>query len=92
MTSSENERILFTRMVDPVAARGNVEEWLTQIEEVMFNSIKAETESALADFGKKDRNDWILAGWPGMCNISIDMMQWTQGSEEAMKKSGVVGL
>jgi hypothetical protein len=28
MISAESERVNFSRIIDPVAARGNVEEWL----------------------------------------------------------------
>jgi hypothetical protein len=28
MISAETEKVAFTRVIDPVAARGNVEEWL----------------------------------------------------------------
>jgi hypothetical protein len=27
-----------------------------------------------------------------MAIIGVDMMQWTQGSEESMKKNGIAGL
>ena len=40
MVSAEGEKVMFTRIVDPVAARGNVEEWLLQVEEIMLKSVK----------------------------------------------------
>jgi dynein heavy chain len=46
----------------------------------------------LQDYGKRDREKWVVAGWPGMAIIGVDMMQWTQGSEESMKKNGIAGL
>jgi dynein heavy chain len=92
MISTEKEQVTFTRVIDPIAARGNVEEWLLQIEDIMHKTVKSETEKALADYGKKEREKWVIAGWPGMAVIAIDMMQWTQGTEEAMKKGGIAGL
>ena len=58
----------------------------------MHKTVKSETEKCLADYGKKEREKWVIAGWPGMSIIAIDMMQWTQGAEEAMKKGGIAGL
>jgi len=92
MISCEKERVNFTRVIDPIAARGNVEEWLLQIEDIMHKTVKSETEKCLADYGKKEREKWVVAGWPGMSIIAIDMMQWTQGAEESMKKGGTAGL
>ena len=92
MVSSDKEKVTFTRVIDPVASRGNVEEWLLQIEDIMFKTIKSSTEGCLADYGKKEREKWVLGNWPGMAIIGVDMMQWTQGAEENMKKGGVPGL
>jgi hypothetical protein len=36
----EQEEVKFVRVIDPVLARGNVEEWLLQVEEVMIKSVK----------------------------------------------------
>ena len=92
MVSTEKEKVNFTRVIDPIAARGNVEEWLLQIEDIMRKTVKSETEKSLADYGKKEREKWVVSGWPGMAIIAIDMMQWTQGAEEGMKKGGIAGL
>jgi dynein heavy chain len=92
MVSAEGEKVSFVRVIDPVAARGNVEEWLLQVEETMIKTVKSQTDMCLQDYGKRDREKWVIAGWPGMAIIGVDMMQWTQGGEEAMKKNGIAGL
>ena len=43
----------------------------------MFKTIKSQAEGCLADYGKKDREKWVLGNWPGMAIIGVDMMQWT---------------
>ena len=40
MKSMEGEEVKFNRVIDPVLARGNVEEWLLQVEEVMIASVR----------------------------------------------------
>lgn len=77
MTSAEGEEVKFIRVIDPVQARGNVEEWLLQVEEVMIKSVKSSTDMCLQDYGKREREKWVCVGWPGMATIGVDMMQWT---------------
>jgi hypothetical protein len=40
MKSSEGERIPFVKTIDPMLAKGNVEEWLKPVEEIMIKSVK----------------------------------------------------
>jgi hypothetical protein len=55
----------------------------------MLKSVKHQTEVCLADYDKKAREKWVISGHPGMCIIAVDMMRWTQGAEENMKKNGI---
>ena len=55
MYSSEGEQIPFTRIINPMASKGQVEDWLRQVEEVMLKSVKDRIEKALQDYTKKDR-------------------------------------
>ena len=91
MWSSEMEKVPFSKIIDPVAAKGQVEQWLVQVEEVMLRSTKDFHERALQDYNKKDRNKWVTA-WQGMAVIAVSMMYWTQNAEESMKKGGLAGL
>jgi dynein heavy chain len=47
MVSAEGEKVNFVRVIDPVAARGNVEEWLLQVEETMIKTVKQQTDMCL---------------------------------------------
>lgn len=91
MYSSEKEHVPFSQVIDPVASRGNVEEWLLKVEEVMLISVKEIIEKSLQDYAKKDRTKWVRS-WQGQAVLCSSMTQWTQHSEEAMKKGGVQGL
>ena len=91
MMSSEKEKVPFSKIIDPVAAKGQVEQWLVQVEEVMLSSTKDFHERALQDYNKKDRNKWVVA-WQGMAVLAVSMMYWTQNAEESMKKGGLAGL
>lgn len=47
MYSSEGELVPFTRIIDPIASKGAVENWLCQVEEVMLKSVKDIVEKSL---------------------------------------------
>jgi dynein heavy chain len=53
MYSQEGEQVAFTRIIDPIAAKGLVEVWLGEVEEVMVKSVKEQVEKGLQDFPKK---------------------------------------
>ena len=92
MYSSEGELVPFTRIIDPIASKGAVENWLCQVEEVMLKSVKDICEKSLQDYTKaKSREDWVM-NWQGQAVLAVDMMFWTSQAEEAMKKSGIAGL
>lgn len=91
MYSSEGELVPFTRIIDPGASKGQVEDWLRQVEEVMLKSVKEMIEKSLQDYSKKEREKWVIS-WQGQAVLAVDMIFWTSQAEEAMKKSGVAGL
>lgn len=77
MISGEGELVPFTRIIDPVASKGNVEDWLKQVEDVMLKSVKEVIEKALTDYMKKDRDKWVVS-WQGQAVLAVSMMFWTQ--------------
>ena len=91
MFSKEGEKVPFTKIIDPVLAKGNVEQWLVQVEDVMIKSVKEIHEKAMQDYNKKEREKWVI-DWQGMPVLCCAMMYWTSQAEEAMKKSGLEGL
>lgn len=93
MNSCEGERIQYVKIIDPVQAKGNVEEWLKPVEEVMIKSVKDVIDKANLDYSKpnQDRDKWVTQ-WAGQAVLAVSMMKWTSEAEAAMKKSGVAGL
>ena len=42
-------------------ARGNVEEWLGKVEEGMFGNLRKLTKSAITDYERRPRAEWVVA-------------------------------
>ena len=91
MYSREGEKVPFTKIIDPVLAKGNVEKWLVEVEDVMLKSVKEFHEKAMQDYTRKEREKWVCA-WQGMGVLCVAMMFWTSQAEESMKKGGIEGL
>jgi dynein heavy chain len=91
MYSVEGELVPYTRVIDPIASKGQVEDWLVQVEEVMLKSVKQVVESSYQDYMKRSRDKWVTQ-WQGQAVLAVSMMFWTMQCEDAMKKSGLQGL
>jgi dynein heavy chain len=91
MYSIEGEKIDFTKVIDPMAAKGKVEEWLEQVEKTMLASVKKVVEDSYTDYQKTPRDQWILK-WAGQAVLVISQLYWTHTTEECMQKSGMPGL
>lgn len=81
----------FIRIIDPIAARGIVEDWLGEVEEIMLKSVKDVVEKALQDYPKRSRDKWVLC-WQGQAILNGSLTFWTEQAETSMKKNGVQGL
>ena len=91
MYSKEGEKVPFTKIIDPVLAKGNVEKWLVEVEDIMLKSVKDFHEKAMLEYPKLEREKWVIK-WQGMAVLCIAMMFWTSQCEESMKKGGIEGL
>lgn len=61
MYSIEGEFVPFhQKIIDPIQSKGQVEDWLVQVEEVMIWSVKASIEEAHQDYLKQSRDKWII--------------------------------
>ena len=58
MISAENEVVTFINKIYPAKARGMVEKWLLQVEEMMIQSLRYVIKDAVADYIVKDRKKW----------------------------------
>jgi len=59
MYSVEGELVPYTRVIDPIASKGQVEDWLVQVEDVMLKSIKQVVEASYQDYMKRSRDKWV---------------------------------
>lgn len=88
MLSVEGERVPMERVIDPMAAKGMVEVWLLQVEDVMIKSVRAVVENSLKEYTKMPRDKWILS-YAGQAVLCISQLFWTQQTEEMMQKGGL---
>lgn len=64
MISAEKEIVPFSTKIMPAEAKGMVEKWLVQVEQVMIQSMKDVTHHSIKAYITTDRRDWIV-NWPG---------------------------
>lgn len=76
MYSIEGEFVPYTRVIDPNASKGMVENWLLQVEEVMLKSVKAVVEQSFQDYQRTARDKWIVS-WQGQAVLCISCLYWT---------------
>ena len=82
MVSSEKELVLFSANV---SARGNVENWLTDVESMMRRSLYDNAKEALAQYTEEKRTSWFF-DFPAQVVICIDQVKWTSGTEMGIEK------
>ena len=61
MYSVEGELVQFVRVIDPIASKGQVEDWLVQVEDVMLKSVRDRIEKAHHDYTKTPREKWVIS-------------------------------
>ena len=59
MYSAENERVPFEKFVDP--NKKNVEEWMSEVENMMRKSVKKALNESVADYVHKPRPLWCIS-------------------------------
>ena len=63
MESSEGELVKMSRIVNPQDAKGAVERWLLQVQQIMFETVRDQCAKALAEYPSVPRSQWVLK-WP----------------------------
>lgn len=89
MISAEGESVDMSEAVDP--KEKNVEFWMLEVENMMKTSIRDVMFSAIQDYIKVDRTQWIQK-WPGMCVLNGSQLHWTREMEESMDQHGADGV
>ncbi len=85
MISSEKENVPFIGTIIPAKAKGMVEKWLIQVQEMMLKSIKKIIGDAVEAYAQVERVQWVKQ-WPGQVVLCVSQTYWTTEVEEALKK------
>ena len=91
MISSEGEKVGLSTIISTAEARGAVEKWLLQVEEIMIASVRDVIVDAKADYGEKVRHEWVKH-WPGQVVLAVTQMFWTYEVQAAIDEAGSNGL
>ncbi|NXG19392.1 DYH7 protein, partial [Grallaria varia] len=90
MCSSEGERIQLISTISTSEARGAVEKWLIQVEDVMLKTIRDVIAKSRMAYLETERKRWVLE-WPGQVVLCVSQMYWTSEVHEVLC-SGSEGL
>lgn len=80
MISSEGEQVPFSK---PVLTKGNVEDWLCNIERAMHRTLGDLLSAANAEFSEETRTTWYFQ-FPGQAVQLADQIMWTATTEQAL--------
>ncbi|XP_073942137.1 dynein axonemal heavy chain 7-like, partial [Choristoneura fumiferana] len=83
MRSSEGEHVELIITINTVAARGQVEKWLLELEKAMKVSVHNAVALSYDDYMLRPRQDWVLI-WPGQAVQCIAMTYWTSEVTDAI--------
>ncbi len=89
MMSGEKEKIGFMDKIDPRDKK--VEDWMVEVEKMMYLSIRMVLKNSIDDYLETDRNAWILRH-PGQCVLNGSQVHWTANLEEACNNHGTKGV
>eukprot|EP00105_Crassostrea_gigas_P043640 XP_019927788.1 PREDICTED: dynein heavy chain 12, axonemal isoform X3 [Crassostrea gigas] len=90
MFSSEGEKIKMVETISTSEARGAVEKWLLQVQDIMLMSVKDVCAHSMEAYAIEPRIDWVRE-WPGQVVLCVSQVYWTQEVHEAIR-SGPGGL
>ncbi|MCI4387417.1 hypothetical protein PGIGA_G00073950 [Pangasianodon gigas] len=90
MYSSEGERVGLIQLISTSEARGAVEKWLVQVEDMMLRSIRDVINRARLAYPESKRSQWVC-DWPGQVVLCTSQIYWTLEVHEAIR-SGINGL
>eukprot|EP00076_Gallus_gallus_P026084 XP_015148871.1 dynein heavy chain 12, axonemal isoform X3 [Gallus gallus] len=83
MYSSEGERVEFISTISTSEARGAVEKWLIQVEDIMLKSIHNVIAKSRMAYLETERKSWVLE-WPGQVVLCVSQMFWTSEVHEVL--------
>jgi dynein heavy chain len=84
MISAENEMVPFNQKIYPAKAKGMVEKWLLQVEDVMINSIRKVVADSVIAYDNTPRERWVVE-WAGQVILAVSNILWTTEVQNAME-------
>ncbi|CAJ1084997.1 dynein heavy chain 12%2C axonemal [Xyrichtys novacula] len=90
MYSSEGERVQLIQNISTSEAKGAVEKWLVQVEDVMIRSVRDVVARSRLAYAEIPRSQWVKE-WPGQVVLCTSQIFWTLEVHEAIR-SGTDGL
>ena len=87
MTSVEKESVNFLKHIDVNEGdkKGNVENWMLEIESEMIKTLKNQAKQALMAYPNTERTEWSKM-WPGQIVLCVSQVFWTKEVEEHITK------
>ncbi len=90
MISSESEKVKFSSIINTSEAKGAVEKWLLQVQDVMLISVRDVVEAARNAYFNDVRAEWVQE-WPGQVVLCVSQIFWTSEVHDSFK-TGTLGL
>ncbi|CAL4098707.1 unnamed protein product, partial [Meganyctiphanes norvegica] len=88
MLSSEGELVQFSNRVVPAKARGLVERWLVEVEEMMIQSLQDVAVRAVENHPSIDHDTWIVQ-WPSQIVLTVAQIVWTSDVTVAIEEKSI---
>ncbi|XP_014215495.1 dynein heavy chain 3, axonemal [Copidosoma floridanum] len=76
MLSEEEEYVPFSGKINPGDAKGLVEKWLAQIEDLMKASLRDIAQDSVIAYFTAKRVEWVVQ-WPGQIVLCASQIHWT---------------
>ncbi|XP_059479374.1 dynein axonemal heavy chain 3-like [Neocloeon triangulifer] len=84
--SAEGEKLALSGRLVPSEAKGNVEKWLAQLEDVLVRSLRDTCREAVAAYQRQPRAQWALQ-WPGQAVSVAASIHWTTEAAAALRNN-----
>lgn len=87
MVSAEGEQVRFNDQINVEEGdnKGNIENWLTDVEKEMRKCLKKICADSCVAYVNTKRTDWVKK-WPGQIILAVSQIFWTEGVESALKQ------
>jgi len=87
MKSPEGEVVELGRNLK---ARGQVETWLSEVEDNMKSSLQLLIKDGCADYREDEREEWVRAKF-GQVVATVTQIKWAHGTERALRSDDALG-